>query len=77
MSLDRFMELSGFSPATCWRYRRRGWLRTVTIAGRHYVPRKEIAEFNRRAADGEFAGKVANPSKYRKQTDDGDLALAA
>ena len=78
MSLDLFMEMSGLSSATCWRYRRRGWLRTVTIAGRHYITREEIAEFNNRAMSGEFAGKVSNPSKYRKPSSDGtDLALAA
>lgn len=78
MALDRFMEMSGFSSATCWRYRRRGWLETVVIAGRHYVMRQAIATFNIRAMAGEFAGKVANPSKYRKQrADSADLALAA
>ncbi len=78
MALDKFMDQSGISPATCWRYRRRGWLRTVIIAGRHYIPREEIATFNRRAAAGEFAGNVSNPSKYRKQSaSEKDLALAA
>lgn len=67
LSLDRFQELSGFSSATLWRYRKRGWLRTIVIAGRHYLSRKEIAEFNARAERGEFAGTVQNPSSARPQ----------
>jgi len=62
LALDLYIRQSGLSPATCWRYRRRGWLKTIIIAGRHYVTREAIAEFNFRAARGEFAGKVQNPS---------------
>ena len=65
ISLDKFQELSGFSSATLWRYRKRGWLRTIVIAGRHYVSRKEIAEFNGRAERGEFAGSIQNPNRSR------------
>jgi hypothetical protein len=68
LALDQFMRQSGWSNATLWRYRKRGWLNVITIAGRHYVTREAIAEFNRRAAAGEFAGKVANPSEYRTDT---------
>jgi len=64
LSLDEFMRQSGLSPTTCWRYRWQGWLKTITIAGRHYVTREAIAEFNRRATAGEFAGRVANPSVH-------------
>ena len=62
ISLDKFLELSGLSPTTAWRYRRRGWLKTVVIAGRHYVTREAIADFNDRAKRGEFAGTITNPS---------------
>lgn len=65
LALDQFMRQSGLSNATVWRYRKRKWLQTITIAGRHYVTREAIAEFNRRAAAGEFAGTVANPSAHR------------
>jgi len=63
MSLDKFMEQSGFSPATLWRYRKKGMLSTVNICGRHYVLRSEIARFNARAAAGEFARPLATPRK--------------
>jgi hypothetical protein len=65
LSLDKFIEQSGLSPATCWRYRKRGWLKTIVISGRHYVTREAIADFNGRAANGEFAGRIANPFENR------------
>jgi hypothetical protein len=62
ISLDLFLQQSGFSPTTAWRYRKKGWLRTIVIAGRHYVTREAIAEFNGRAGRGEFTGTIQNPS---------------
>lgn len=35
------------------------------IANRHYITREAIAAFNKRAAAGEFAGTVSNPSTAR------------
>ena len=66
ISLDAFMRQVPLSAASCWRYRRKGWLKTIVIAGRHYVTREAIAEFNERAARGEFAGTIPNPSATRK-----------
>ena len=66
LALDLFMRQSGLSSATCWRYRKKDWLKTVVIAGRHYVTREEIARFNARAKAGEFAGTIPNPSAARK-----------
>lgn len=65
LALDQFMRQSGLSAVTCWRMRKKGWLRVCTIAGRHYLTREAIAEFNRRMAAGEFAGTVPNPSAHR------------
>jgi len=61
ISLEFFMEQSGWSATTCWRVRKKGWLKTIVIAGRHYVTREAIAEFNERASRGEFAGTVRDP----------------
>lgn len=55
MSLDKFMEDSGLSAVTLWRYRKKGWLKTINICGRQYVSRIAIAKFNARAEQGEFA----------------------
>ena len=65
LSLDLFIRQSGLSPTTCWRYRKKGWLETIVIANRHYITREAIAAFNKRAAAGEFAGTVSNPSTAR------------
>lgn len=66
LALDRFLCESGLSPVTAWRYRRKGWLHTANIAGRHYVTREAISAFNRRAEAGEFSKLPRNPNKpYR------------
>ena len=62
MSLDKFIEQTGLSAVTVWRYRKKGMLTTVNICGRQYILRAEIARFNQRAAAGEFA-KLPNYSR--------------
>lgn len=56
ISMDRFTEQSGLSPVTLWRFRKKGWIKTCVIAGRHYLTAAQIAEFNARLASNEFAG---------------------
>jgi hypothetical protein len=63
IALDKFLEASGISATTLWRYRRAGWLRTLNICGRHYVTRAEITRFNTRAANGEFAKQLTPPKR--------------
>jgi hypothetical protein len=63
MSLDKFIEQTGLSPVTVWRYRKKGMLTTVNICGRHYILRAEIARFNERATAGEFAKPPNQPRK--------------
>jgi hypothetical protein len=63
IALDKFIEQSGLSAVTVWRYRRAGWLNTLNICGRHYLTRAEIARFNQRAAAGEFAKTPARPKR--------------
>jgi transposase-like protein len=45
----------GISDVTLWRWRRRGWIKTVNISGKVYVDLESLVDFNRRAATGEFA----------------------
>ena len=66
IALDKFIEQSGLSPVTVWRYRRAGWLNTLNICGRHYLSRSEIARFNARAAAGEFAKEPTKPKRRRR-----------
>jgi len=67
LALDKFIEQSGLSAVTVWRYRRAGWLNTLNICGRHYLTRSEIARFNERAAAGEFAKQPTRPRARIKQ----------
>lgn len=69
VSLDKFLSEMGLSPVSGWRFRNRGWLKTVNIAGRHYVPYESILEFNDRAARGEFSRQLANPKDNARKAD--------
>jgi hypothetical protein len=53
------------TPATGWRWRKRGWIETVNICGRLYISRAAIAEFERRAAAGEFSQAHKAPSREK------------
>lgn len=63
VAFDRWISSLGRSQITGWRWRRRGWIETVNIAGRLYVQRDEIDRFNARAARGEFAKAATVPGK--------------
>jgi hypothetical protein len=67
IALDKFIEESGISAVTVWRYRRAGLLRTLNIYGRHYLTRSEIRRFNERAAAGEFARAPSRPRRAKNQ----------
>jgi predicted site-specific integrase-resolvase len=62
ISLNRWLEQVGVTPITAWRWRRKGWLKTVNIAGRQYLTQEAIDEFHRRAVAGEFAQVHKVPS---------------
>lgn len=53
--LSRVGQDLRLSNITLWRFRKRGWLKTVNIAGRNYVTAEELARFLVRARSGEFA----------------------
>ena len=67
MSLDKFMEESGLSPITCYRFRKRGWLKVENIAGRNYITRAAILEFNQRMKRGEFSKDRQNPAAKKSK----------
>lgn len=62
VTLEKFLQETGLSHTTGWRYRKRGWLKVINIAGRHYVAKSEIARFIARAQKGEFAQVAACPT---------------
>jgi predicted site-specific integrase-resolvase len=55
VSLSKWLSQIGVTSTTGWRWRKKGLLRTVNIYGRLYLSDEAIADFLRRAADGEFA----------------------
>lgn len=61
MSLPAWLAQVGVAPCTAWRWRKRGWLRTVNIAGRVYLTAEAIREFNERAERGDFAQRHTAP----------------
>jgi len=63
IALNSWLASLGVKPVTAWRWRRKGWLSTVNICGRVYVSRDTIADFERRAASGEFAQVHKAPAK--------------
>jgi predicted site-specific integrase-resolvase len=65
ISLSKWLEQVGVTPCTAWRWRKKGWLKTVNIAGRQYVTRAAIDEFQRRAAAGEFSQVHKVPSRKK------------
>ena len=74
VTLNSWLTSLGVQPITAYRWRRKGWIPTVNICGRVYVSRDTIADFERRAAAGEFA--KAHPSPTRANKGDGlDAAL--
>jgi hypothetical protein len=61
----------GISDVTLWRWHRRKWIKTVNICGKNYVDLQSLADFDRRAATGEFAkapaGAAGASSKARAE----------
>lgn len=63
VSLASWLEQVGVTTCTAWRWRRRGWLRTVNICGRQYLTQEAIDDFQRRAVAGEFAQEHKVPTR--------------
>jgi hypothetical protein len=60
----------GISDVTLWRWCRKGWIKTINIAGRVYVDLASLVEFDRRASLGEFSrppsGAARRSAELRK-----------
>lgn len=53
----------GISDVTLWRWSRRGWIQTVNISGKVYCDLASLANFDRRAAAGEFSKPPAGAAR--------------
>jgi hypothetical protein len=67
ISLHKWMEQIGVTACTVWRWRKKGWLQTVNIAGRQYLTQAAMDEFHRRAVAGEFAQLHKAPTRKGNQ----------
>jgi len=65
----RWLKSIGRTPATGWRWRRDGLIVTQNVCGRVFVSRQAIADFERRAASGEFASEHKTPKRISSQTE--------
>jgi hypothetical protein len=63
ISLSKWLEQVGVTPCTAWRWRKKGWLKTVNIAGRQYLTQEAIDEFRHRAIAGEFSKVQKVPAR--------------
>ena len=63
VAVDLWREQIGLTAATVWRWRRRGWIEVINIAGRLYISREAIARFEQAAIAGEFSQIHKTPSR--------------
>jgi predicted site-specific integrase-resolvase len=66
VSLNKWLASIGVSSCTAWRWRRKGWLKTVNICGRQYLTQEAVEEFQRRAISGEFAKLHKVPTRKER-----------
>jgi hypothetical protein len=67
LAFDRWLKDIDRTPATGWRWRKRGWIKTINVCGRLYISRDEINRFETRAVAGEFSKTHVTPK--RKEAD--------
>jgi hypothetical protein len=65
ISLSKWLEQVGVTQCTAWRWRKKGWLKTVNIAGRQYLTHEAIDNFQRRATSGEFSQVHKVPNRMK------------
>jgi len=63
--MEALAERMGVTSDTIRNWSKAGMLRTLNICGRVYITAESLAEFNRRAAAGEFAKEVRQPPRGR------------
>ena len=55
---DKWLKSIGRGRVSGWNWRKSGAVKAINIFGRVYITRAEIARFEARAANGEFAAQV-------------------
>jgi hypothetical protein len=72
---DQWLASLGRSKASGWRYRKKNLIPTVNLMGRIFVSRVAIADFERRAAAGEFSKAYRIPRPSKSDPDEPTTAL--
>ncbi len=62
-SFKTFCREAGISAVSGWRWRQKGYVKTINICGRPYITAQEVASFLTRAAAGEFECKPTLPRR--------------
>ena len=75
ISLDAFIQRIGVTDTTAWRWRKKGWLKTLNISGRVYIAAPDLREFNRRVEAGDFAKDHIAPKRTRADEMDDDATI--
>jgi hypothetical protein len=65
ISLNSWREQLGVTACTIWRWRKKGWLKTVNICGRLYLTQEAINDFYQRAQLGEFSQTHKTPARIQ------------
>lgn len=68
--IDQWLVSLGRSKASGWRYRKKDLIPTVNLMGRIFVSRVAIADFERRAAAGEFSKPYKTPRPSKSDPDE-------
>jgi hypothetical protein len=68
ISLQQWLSDVGVTACTAWRWRKKGWLKTVNICGRQYLTQEAIAEFMARAQRGEFSQVHKAPKRHNSSS---------
>ena len=76
VKLSDWVGRVGISSTTVWRWRKRGWLKTVNIGGLEYLTYEDLADFIRRAKLGSFALAPDKKTKNLKHRFSNHLVLA-
>jgi hypothetical protein len=63
VSYETWLASIDVAPTTGWRWRKRGLINPINIFGRLYLSRQSIADFERRAAAGEFSKTHKTPKR--------------
>ena len=58
VSLSRWLEQFGVTTCTAWRWRKKGWLTTINIAGRQYLTQEAIDKQEAKPLDKETFQKI-------------------